>query len=201
LRHTGIASPIAFDVERRRIRDIAGRLVGLPGTVDFANVSIWNPSVLRSIDEVRKISMANVLLNWMRSGGLVGGLILDDQKWFNVGSRADYFSVHRRIQELNWVPAYLTTGWPMIVSAGAVVHESARLEGVSWIGPNCRVGARVTLQDCFVWSDSEVESASELQDLVVYRSKVAGPVPRGSNIGFDTSGSVVDETCSPFVRA
>ena len=96
-----------------RVLDIGGKH-GQPGEYDFANVSVWNPSIYRRIPAGRKISFVPVLVEWIGQGGRIGGVVLNERQWFNIGSRAEYLAVHRHIAEKSWKPAYVSApAWPV----------------------------------------------------------------------------------------
>jgi len=64
---------------------------------DYANISVWNPEIFRRIPAKRKISFIPILVNWIGQGGKIGGVVLEDGLWFNIGSRTEYLEVHRTI--------------------------------------------------------------------------------------------------------
>ena len=165
LRETGLARGVAL--ENGRVTDIGNRF-GHPGTHDFANVSIWNPSIFERIPKATKISFVPILGEWIKSGGKLGGVVLNERKWFNIGSRAGYLEVHRIIAEEGWRPAYVRdAAWPMRVATDAEVHPSARLSGCCAIGSGCRVGADVVLQNTILWAGAEIAPRSELRNCIV----------------------------------
>ena len=165
LRETGLARGVAL--ENGRVTDIGNRF-GHPGTHDFANVSIWNPSIFERIPAATKISFVPVLGEWIKSGGRIGGVVLNERRWFNIGSRAGYLEVHRIIAEDGWRPAYVQDpAWPMRVATDADVHPTARLSGFCAIGSGCRVGADVVLQNTILWPGAEIAPRSELRNCIV----------------------------------
>src|ERR1022692_2127681 len=84
LRETGLATGVAL--RNGSVVDI-GNKFGHPGDYDFANISIWNPEILQRIPAAKKISFIPVLTEWIRQDGKIGGVILNDHHWFNIGSR------------------------------------------------------------------------------------------------------------------
>ena len=115
LRKTGLAAEIAL--KNGRVVDIENKY-GHAGEYDFANVSVWNPKIFQRIPPAQSISFIPILADWIGQGGKVGGVVLDDGKWFNIGSRAEYLEVHRIIQEERWKPDYVSTPeWPVQVAA------------------------------------------------------------------------------------
>src|SRR5229473_6526082 len=129
LRHTGLGSAVAF--RDGRVVDISNRH-GIPGEFDFANIAVWNSSIFTRIPERQKISFIPVLGDWIGHGGKIGGLVLEEGKWFNLGSRAEYFEVHRMILNERWRPAHVKTpNWWAPVHPSAVLDPSAQLRGCS----------------------------------------------------------------------
>src|SRR5262245_40041105 len=89
---------------------------------------------------------------------------MDDGKWFNISSRAEYLEVHRTILRDNWKPDFVKTReWPECMASSAIVDSSAKLHGCTVIGRNCRVGAEAILEDTILWPDAEIASQSRLE--------------------------------------
>jgi NDP-sugar pyrophosphorylase family protein len=131
----------------------------------------------------RKISFVPILAEWLREGGRIGGVVLDEREWFNIGSRKDYLDVHRTISEGRWRPAYLRgADWPVSLAAGATVAPTARLSGFNIVGPDCVVEAAATLEDCILWSGAMIQQESILRSCVVAGSLVISG--RHENIDF-----------------
>jgi len=174
LRKTGLGSAIAF--RENRVVDISNRY-GIPGEYDFANIAVWSPSIFARIPPRQKISFVPILGDWIAQGGKIGGVVLEGGKWFNLGSRAEYFEVHRVISEQGWRPAQAKgTDWRAPIHPTAVVDPSAKISGCSVIGKNCNVGAGVLLEDTILWPGAQIASKSELIGCIVRAQKsVSGP--------------------------
>jgi NDP-sugar pyrophosphorylase family protein len=171
LRNTGLASGVAL--RDGRIVDIANKL-GTPGTHDYANIAVWNPGVFKRMEPLRKISFIPILVDWISANGRIGGVVLDDGKWFNVGSAADYIGVHRTILQSGWRPPHVTDRtWPQPVHVTARISETAKLTGCCVIGPNSRVGAGAVLEDTILWEDAEIASRSHLSRCIVRARQTA----------------------------
>src|SRR5437667_4354480 len=82
LRQTGLASQMAL--RDHRIMDIANRH-GIPGSLDFANIAVWNSAIFQKIPPQKKISFISIIADWIGQGGKIGGLVMNDGKWFNIG--------------------------------------------------------------------------------------------------------------------
>jgi mannose-1-phosphate guanylyltransferase len=173
LRDTGLASEVAL--RDHRVVDIANRY-GIAGSHDFANIAVWNSPVFERIPPQKRISFIPILADWIGKGGKIGGLVMNDGKWFNISSRAEYLDVHRTILRENWKPHYVKAReWPERVPKSAIVAGSAELRGCSVVGGNCRVGAGAILEDTILWPGAEITSKSQLYSCIVRsRKKVSG---------------------------
>ena len=171
LRNTGLASAVAL--KARRVVDISSRY-GIPGTHDFANIAIWNGEIFARINPNTKISFIPVLGEWIGSGGKIGGVVLDEGKWFNIGSSADYLSVHRAISSEKWKPAFVSDiAWPKPIHESAKIDPSAKLLGCTVIGPNCRIADAAVLEDTIVWDSAQIASRSHLSRCIVRSRQTA----------------------------
>jgi len=168
LRHTGLSSAIAL--REGRVVDISNRY-GFPGEYDFANIAVWNSSVFPRISPARKISFIPILGDWIGQGGKIGGVVIEQGKWFNLGSRAEYLDVHREILE-GWKPAYINdNSWVMAVHPTAIVDPGAQFRGCSVAGKDCHVGAGAILEDTILWPGAQIASKSHLIGCIVRARK------------------------------
>ena len=165
LRKTGLAAGVAL--RDGRIVDIRGEY-GHSGEYDFANVSVWNPDVYRRIPEGLKISFVRVLSDWIGQGGRIGGVVLDEHQWFNIGSRTEYMAVHRHIIQNSWKPDYLHgSDWPIFINPSAVIAPSARIRGSCSVGERCEIGEGAEIGDSILWAGARVAAGARLSNCIV----------------------------------
>jgi mannose-1-phosphate guanylyltransferase len=165
LRETGFGRDVAF--ENGRVIDMVNRY-GHPGRYDFAGISVWNPSIFERIPANRQVSYIPILAEWIGQGGKIGGVISNERKWFNIGSRKEYLEVHRIIAEENWKPGFVNEpDWPIRIAADAVVDPSAQLSGFYSIGSGCKVGAGATLENTILWKGAQIASRARLRNCIV----------------------------------
>ena len=180
LRETGLASDVAL--RDHRVVDIANRY-GTTGNLDFANVAVWKPNVFEQIPPRQRISFISIVADWIGKGGKIGGLVMNDGKWFNIGSRAEYLDVHRTILREHWRPYYIRAReWPERVSKSALVDPSAQVRGCSVVGENCQVGAGAVLEDTILWPGAQIASKSQLHGCIVRSKKKIGGIHHNSDI-------------------
>jgi mannose-1-phosphate guanylyltransferase len=150
---------------------------------DYANISVWNPKIFRRIPPSQKVSFIPIVTKWIGQNGRIGGVILEGGKWFNIGSRTEYFEVHRAISTESWKPPYIKTpGWSEPIAASAHVDPSAQLRGCSVVGPDCRVGAEAILTDTILWRGAQIASGSELVSCIVRSHQNAAGTHRNIDI-------------------
>jgi len=150
---------------------------------DYANVSVWNPEIFRRIPSNQKVSFIPIIAEWIRQSGRIGGVVLDDGKWFNIGSRIEYLEVHRAILRERWEPHYVKTpGWSEPIAASARVDPSSQVRGCSVVGADCQVGAGAILEDSILWPGSQIASRSELYGCIVRSHKKVSGVHRNIDI-------------------
>jgi NDP-sugar pyrophosphorylase family protein len=180
LRNTNLASDVAL--RDRRVVDITNRY-GTKGDLDFANVAVWNSNVFQQIPPRQKISFIPIVTDWIGKGGKIGGLVMNDGKWFNIGSRAEYLDVHRMILREHWAPHYMKAReWPERVAKSAIVDPNAQLHGCSVVGENCQVGAGAILEDTILWPGAQIASKSQLHGCIVRSQKKVSGIHRNSDI-------------------
>ena len=171
LREKGLGADVA--VRNGRVVDICNRY-GVEGHLDFAGIAVWNTEIFKRIPAHKKTSFIPVLSDWIGENGRIGGVILNEGKWFNIGSTLQYLEVHREIRNAKWRPHYLVDGqWPSSVSAEAEIAATAKMLGCSVAGTNCRIGAGAILHDTIVWPGAQVAAGSQLRNCVVRSGKVA----------------------------
>jgi NDP-sugar pyrophosphorylase family protein len=180
LRHTGLAAAVAL--RDQQVVDISNRY-GVAGNFDFANIAVWNPAIFQRIPPRKKISFIPIIADWIAQGAKIGGVAMNDGKWFNIGSRTEYLEVHRTILRENWKPDFVKLReWPERKASSAIVDASAQLRGCTVVGRNCRVGADAILEDTILWPDAEIASQSHLEACIVRSRKQVTGIHRDIDI-------------------
>jgi mannose-1-phosphate guanylyltransferase len=169
LRTTGLGTDISFDTGTGLVVDVRQILKsGIAGVYDFANVSIWSSAAIAQIPPDKKISFIPVLVDWIRQGGRVGGAVLEEDSWFNVGNRSEYLRLHRVIAREGWRPAYLTeANWPASIDPAAKVSPGAEISDDSWVGANSLIESDAKLRNAIAWPNSIIRTRVELTECIV----------------------------------
>ena len=171
LRETDHGRDVAL--EGNRVVDMVKRY-GHEGRYDFAGICVWSRAVFERIPPRRHVSYIPILAEWIGQGGKIGGVISNEGKWFNIGSRKEYLAAHRIILEERWKPDYVKwPEWPIKVAGDASIDPSASLSGFYSIGAGCQVGAEATLEDTILWPGAQIASRSHLRNCIVRSERKA----------------------------
>ncbi len=107
----------------------------------------------------------------IREGKPVGGVVIDEGEWRDLGSRKEYLEVHRALRAdlRGTFPRYGAPDprWREWVSPQAQLGEGARVLGCSAIGAGAIVGDGAVLEDSLVWPRGEVAPGARLRGCIV----------------------------------
>lgn len=178
LRSSG--GPLHIQYRDGRVSDIRNT-IGHPDDPGFlfTGITVLSPEIFRHIPAGEAVSIIPVYLSLLRAGIPIGGAVVDDGLWFDLGNRDAYLDAHAllRTHRLSYLPA----DWPQSVQGPVEVAPSARLEGVCSLGRDSRVGADAVLQDCVLWENAAVLPGARLTRCVVRDGMVAGGTARGTD--------------------
>ena len=171
VRETGLGKDVAL--EGNRVVDMTNRY-GRPGSYDFAGICVWTRAVFERIPPSRHVSYIPILADWIGQGGKIGGVVLNEGRWFNIGSRREYLAVHGSIANENWKPAYVPdANWPIQIASDARIDSTARLSGFYSLGAGCQIGAGATIEDTILWPGAQIASRSHLHNCIVRSHQTA----------------------------
>jgi mannose-1-phosphate guanylyltransferase/mannose-1-phosphate guanylyltransferase/phosphomannomutase len=165
LRSDGPARHVAFDAGRGLVTDIRGKLgSGNLGTHQFTGIYAVSPAFLQHLTPGKIESVVHPWLAAIRKGERIGGVVVDEGRWWDLGDRESYLDAHR---------AFLGPG-DKPVSLDAKVHPTAVLRGLNVISAAAEVGAGAVLEDCILWSGARVAESAKLRRCNVRSGMVAG---------------------------
>jgi len=176
LRSSGAERRIQFDAASGLITDMRGLIGGRPEPAFlFTGVSIVSPEIFDHIGDGQIVSIIPVLVDLMRRGARVGGVVIDDGVWFDIGNIEAYLEVHQILAADAHRFSYLPENWRQPVANGAVVDPSVRLIGGSAVGEGARVGEGALLEDVVVWPGEIVQPSASLCRAVLAGGRVCKP--------------------------
>lgn len=184
LRSSGGPLAVSLDERTGLIKDIGQRRhPDTPGKFLFTGIYVVSPEFLKRIPALVKISVVPIFLLMIRHeesfeacnadalklleimGGRhkLGGIVLDEGHWWDLGTREQYLAVHRHLKNTP-VPAFRIPHW---IHPSARIAPTAQISGATVIGENTVVGENVHLSDCILWENAEIASGSSLRNCIV----------------------------------
>jgi len=180
LRSQGEPLHVTLESGTGRVVDIAGRL-GATGCGEylFTGIYVVEPEFLRRIPERTKISVIPLFLGMIKEGGKLGGVVLDEGSWWDLGTREKYLDVHAALA----ADDFFGDGrqWRAPMDGTARVAEDARLRGFVVSGPGAVIEGGAQVTDCILWEGARVLAGSELNRCIV----TAGRTAAGRRTGAD----------------
>jgi mannose-1-phosphate guanylyltransferase len=158
LRSSGGPLAIVFDSDSGRVMDIGSRLhAEVAGNFLFTGIYIVNPEFFTRIPANEKISVVPIFLEMIRRDEKLGGIVLDEGAWWDLGTREQYLAVHRALHTPQSAWIHPTAG----------IAPTAQIQGATAIGAGVVVGENAELRDCIVWENAEIAAGSSLRNCIV----------------------------------
>ena len=141
-----------------RVLDIGNRLGRAIGTRLFTGIYIVNPTFFRRLT-LEKASVIPAFLKMIEEGAGLGGIVLDEGHWWDLGTREQYLEVHRHLRK-----AASGTVW---IDPSAHIDPSATITGASYVGPNAEIGPDAQIKDSILWNGTKIAKKTVLKNCVV----------------------------------
>ncbi|MEA3207743.1 MAG: mannose-phosphate guanylyltransferase [Chthoniobacter sp.] len=162
---------VAFDEATGRVTDLNHRVDPASALrFLFTGIYLVSPEFIRRIPPATKVSVIPIFCDMIRAGARLGGIVIDEGRWWDLGTREHYLDVHR---DLATLPKFKTAPPPWI-DPTARVARSAQLTGATAIGSGAVVGEDVRLHDCIVWAGARIAAGAVLERCVVTDGETAG---------------------------
>jgi len=159
LRSSGGPLQVAFDAASGRVSDIGNRVDATAGPrFLFTGIYLVDSRFIDRIPAATKISVVPIFCDMIRTGAKLGGVVIDEGRWWDLGNRENYLAVHRELA------AQQPTPW---IHPSAEIAATATISGASAIGAGARIGPQASLHDSLVWEGAEIASGTLLNHCIV----------------------------------
>ena len=172
LRSRGGPQQVAFDSSTGRILDIGNRLGRAHGTHLFTGIYLVHPAFFRRL-KLEKVSVIPAFLQMVKEGALLGGIVLDEGDWWDLGTREQYLEVHRALRASDPHASWIH---PSVELAAGV-----EITGASYVGAHSKIGRGAKLHDSILWDGTAIAKESALNDCIVTDRQSVG----GTHINVD----------------
>lgn len=178
LRSGGPALHIAFDRKTGRVTDIRGQLgTGNPGEFLFTGIYVVDPTFFDWLTPGKVESVIPIFLRMIGKDAGLGGLVLDEGQWWDLGNRTSYLDAHGALSRLDGsFPAYAghDSRQRVAIDPSASVSAGARLSGLNVIGTGSVIEPGAELSDCILWPGAHVSAGAHLSRCIVRAGVTAG---------------------------
>ena len=158
---------VSLDESNGRITDISKRLLpDLAPKYLFTGIYVVSPEFFARIPARTKISVIPIFMEMIRRGEKLGGIVIDEGCWWDLGTREQYLAVHRHFAECEKTGGADYAGLDRIHPT-AKIASSAKISAATAIGARAVIGENVSLKNCILWENSEIAPGAELENCIV----------------------------------
>jgi NDP-sugar pyrophosphorylase family protein len=160
LRSNAEPRQIAFNPDTQRITDIGNR-ISRDSSKDylFTGISLISPKLFDHIPAQQKISIIPIYIDLIKQGLPVGGCVINEGSWHDLGNRETYLEAHHLLAS--------QTGSGPWIHPTASIAPTARITGASAVGANALIGENCIIHDSIVWENARLLPDAHLQRCVV----------------------------------
>lgn len=177
LRSTGPGRHIEIDETSGRLTDIRNLLgTGGSGTHQFTGIYAVHQEFLKHLSPGKIESVIPIFLALIKAGAPIGGVVVDEGGWWDLGDRRQYMEAHWALLDAdNAFPLHDSAKrhhWER-VSPEAMIAPDAILTGDNVISAGAQVGAGASLESCILWPGASVAAGARLKNCIVRSGRVA----------------------------
>ena len=187
LRSSGEPKHVALDAASGTVLDVRDRFGnGHPHEHAFTGIYLVEPALVEFIPAETKISIIPILIDLIREGKTVGGVVIDEGEWRDLGSRKEYLEVHRALRNdlAETFPRYGAPDpkWREWISWQAQIGAGARVLGCSSVGAGATLGDGALIEDSIIWSGGHVAAEARLRGCIVRGGSTASGELKGKDV-------------------
>jgi NDP-sugar pyrophosphorylase family protein len=174
LRSRGDELRVGFDPDRGKVVDLRGVLApDWPHRFQFTGIYVVSPEFLDHLAPGRIESVVLPMLEVIRAGGGIGGIVIDEGAWSDLGERNAYLDALAGFAA--GFPRYRprTESEAARLAPDALIGEGAQIDRFSSVGSGAVVGAGAVLEASVVWEGGIVAPGARLRRVVVRSGKTA----------------------------
>lgn len=161
--------PLRVAYESGRILDMRG-VLGREGNCLFTGIYLVEPTFFSRLPAAKIFDVVPVFIDMIRAGAKLGGVIIDEGEWFDLGSRDQYLAVHQRLPGAPWI------------DPTADIAPDAQITGATAIGPRAKIGPGARIHDSLVWGGGEVTAVADIERCIVAGAQCAAGMLRDVDV-------------------
>ena len=137
----------------------------------FTGIHVAEPALLATMPAGVYASIIDCYTDWIRRGGAIQALVMENHFWTDMGTPADYLDLHARLLKKP-TARQLGDDFCQDLSPffyGSNVQVGRDVEFLDWvsIGSRARIGVGARLERVVVWDGAQVEAGRIIKDAIV----------------------------------
>ncbi|MAS93854.1 MAG: hypothetical protein CMO55_11735 [Verrucomicrobiales bacterium] len=171
LRSEGDELRVGYDPKSGQVVDLRGVLKpDWSQRYQFTGIYFVAPHFLPYLKPGEIESVVLPILEAIKAGERVGGVLADGGTWSDLGERDSYLSALEGFEKYNW----RSPGEPMMkISPEADIAPGAEIDDLSWVGPGASIGENAQIKRSIIWGNGTVAGDSVLDRVIVRSEKRA----------------------------
>lgn len=159
LRSGGQVRNVAFDHGTGMVLDLRNTLgkSHVP-QYQFTGLYFINPGFFRYLSVGVVESVVEGLLRAIVAGEAIGGIVIDEGHWWDLGDAPSYLAAHSAYQKLHPVTA---------IHPSALISPDVQCDETSCIGTDCRIGTGSKLTNTILWPEATIGERATLGNCIV----------------------------------
>ncbi len=179
LRREGAVRNVALENESRRVLDLRNaRGTNHPDLFQFTGICVIEPAFANYLPE--RGAIESVVAAWLRAiaaGERIGGCVVDEGLWLDLGDRASYLEAHRLIP------------CAQRIHPSAIMGPDVVVDAFSSAGPRCEIGEGTSLQQSILWPGAKTAPGAKLERCIVLPGAVAAGELKDADVEPTPSGT------------
>ena len=164
----GGAANVRFDEGTGGVFDLRGHLGSQEGIeCVYSGVALFEPGIFDWIPSEGPYSIIDALLEAMRAGKKVGGVLSSHGHWSDLGTPSSYLEAHRLLSDPNGHNFAPRHGHLPSIHPEAHLESGVTLDGMAVVGPRSVVGSGSHLEETILWPDSVILPGARLKGCIV----------------------------------
>jgi mannose-1-phosphate guanylyltransferase/mannose-1-phosphate guanylyltransferase/phosphomannomutase len=169
LRSEGQGRNVVWEESTGRIVDLRDAL-GTGGELpryQFTGIYLVRPAFLKKLTPGKIESVILPFLDVIREGGIIGGVVIDDGSWSDLGDRESYLDASVALAANAGFPRYGRNAAMRRMALSAKTDPTASVDETSVVGEDCRIGPGAEIRDSILWSGCRIESRARLTRCII----------------------------------
>ena len=173
LRSHGEALQVGFDADSGQVVDVRNYLQsGCETLFQFTGVYVVDPAFMDFLTPGKKESVVLPFLEVIRQGKRLGGAVIDEGSWSDLGTREAYLRASAELHDGEF-PRFGAQPEQQRIHPDAKIHPQAFVGPVSTVGAGCEIGADAHIDNSILWPGARVAAGTSLRNCVVRGGKTA----------------------------